>query len=159
VDAWGRPIRLVVRAAGSDLAVQVCSGGRSGSFENLATQINYPPSPVPLSSFNCSVILHITKAPGVILKGYYCIRGAGLAAHPAAHLWMREWPRQSRQYDLGNNVPRVDPPIITDLMPGSMDLCIVPTPHTDANFNAIAIPFDVLPGETREIEVSIPRRP
>jgi hypothetical protein len=40
-----------------------------------------------------------------------------------------------------------------------MDVCFVPDIANGANFDAFAVPLDVLPGETREVEVSISRRP
>lgn len=142
LDAWGNPIRLILYPG---YLFQFRSGGRGGNILG-GTHINYPVIPAHLASFNSVVIVRIIKRdPNMILTGQYFVRFAGLDVNGN--------PNRTTPIDL------TDGPLYQNLIglpPGPKDLCVVPRPSTGPSFEPMAIPFDVLPGETREVSVTLP---
>jgi hypothetical protein len=119
----------------------------------MARGINYPITPVSLNSFNCKVTLNITtRDPDAPLLGTYSIRGAGLAPVPNSNPHLNDFPYE-RSFQLQLYGPqRVSRPFF-DLVPGSMDVCIIP--HAPADFPIRVFPFEMLPGETRVIDFEL----
>jgi len=150
LDAWGHPIVLFVRR--SNGTVQVHSDGRTGSRDQMATHINYPIAPVPLSNFNCSVTLNITtRDHQAALVGSYSVRGAGLGPRLGGNPHLNEIP-WAQSYVMDGNRQEIEQ-LFTDIVPGSMDVCIVP--RTPADFATRVFPFDMLPGEKRVIDFQL----
>jgi prepilin-type N-terminal cleavage/methylation domain-containing protein len=154
LDAWGHPIKAIFYPHNN---VQFRSGGRSGSlFGN--TQISYPSTPISVDNFNSTVTVHIRgDGSNPILIGNYFIRGAGFGPPPGR-------PRQTARISIVNdNGDNVLDYTFGPLIPGHHDVCAIPdvlgAVHggVHGNFIVKTIPFDVLPGETREITVSLQR--
>jgi hypothetical protein len=140
LDAWGNPIVLILYDGGT---FQFRSAGRCGNLLG-GTQINYPMAPAHIASFHSTVIMTIeSQNENTILEGQYFIRYAGMGAdgHPNHSPIVHLGPGSLRRHEYA-------------LPPGAMDLCIIPTVdgETRGNFSPAAIPFYVLPGQTREIK-------
>lgn len=144
LDAWGHPISLVLYPGNN---FQFRSGGRKGNIMG-DTQIGYPSVPADLSTYSCTVIVHVLKRnQTTILRGRYFIRYAGINRVTLN-------PNTGPTTILGDEPGNSSTQFIYALPPGPKDLCVLPTDAEGiriGNFARAAIPFDVMPGETREI--------
>lgn len=136
VDAWGNPIGLVFRHGGW----QVHSPGpdrRGGGADDLY----YPPVPMPPEAFRVTVLLVINREgpsiAGTVALRYGGNRSKDLATTPAQPIHATASPQT-----------------FTFTAPaGAMRLEFQPA--DGASFKAFALPMDILPGQTREIEVRL----
>jgi prepilin-type N-terminal cleavage/methylation domain-containing protein len=137
-DAWGHPIDLIVRYAGQDpnqRTWQVHSQG-SGPGHDLY----YPPAPATLMSYNVTILVVVNRVSDnidgtVILR--HCVPGWGELKEVGDHLHPRNSP-QNFKY----------------LAPsGVMELVFTPTGA--GAFRGFTLPMDLLPGQTREVRVSL----
>ena len=144
LDAWGNPISLVYYPGNS---FQFRSGGRKGDLFG-DTQINYPSVPAVISTYNSTVIVHILKRnPNTDSRGRIFIRSAGIDNSTLS-------PKKSESVPLLGLPGNDETAFIYALPAGPKDLCVLPTNAQGVRlgtFLRATIPFDVMPGETREI--------
>jgi type II secretory pathway pseudopilin PulG len=134
VDAWGSPIGLVYDPDRRTVQVRSLGPGHREGAGNLF----YPPVPAALSSFRSCVIVNIEAAPqarGIIQVIY----GGGLDGRLA-------W---TDPYHLGG---RKSESAVFWVPSGGMEVRCLPDGKDAAG---LSIPLDLLPGETREVRVSL----
>jgi hypothetical protein len=141
VDAWGSPIQLQFEAQDDHSLQLVSLGPRRRWGEG---NIFYPPVPVPVASLQTRVILHITPSRPdlrceVVIR--YGRTGPGMLMASTAALAI---------------VPGAGVVHATRLVPaGTMEVTVRPGINGAVPAGFRPIPLDLLPGETREVSVTL----
>lgn len=136
VDAWGHPISLRYDATAGTWQLHSLGPDRARGEDDLY----YPTIPASANSFKASVLLVITRISADI-GGTVTLRYGGntrshLASTPAVPI-----------------APFASPQSMPFRVPaGGMELRFTPT---SGAFKTFTIPMDLLPGQTREVQVSL----
>ena len=159
VDAWGRPIQLLVTPVlpgppppagmpgpvpGDAVAVQVRSLGRSG-IPGGGDNIQYPIVPLPLRTLDGQVILRMRKSlPTLIATGTVVVAIGGNQANTLDRLSLRvAFVNPAAGLPLNS--------ITFQVPPGVMQVEISPTGPGD--FQVLVIPIAMQPGEVRQLDI------
>lgn len=134
VDAWGSPIDLVYAHGGW----QVHSPGRDR--QKGADDLYYPPFPATESSYQATVLVVITRESEDI-GGTLALRYGGNAEGALASSKVLTIEAKGSPQSFSFQAPA-----------GGMQLEFTPT---TGGFKAFAVPMDLLPGQTRDVEVRL----
>lgn len=138
-DGWGRPMDLVVTPAGGQTYWQVRSPGRDGTL-GTPDDLRYPTQRASVISFNATLVVLVTKSSGATYAGNCTLtflNGTGTPTTSPAQAISNSAGTQS--FTFNENA-------------GGMELHLTPTTGT---FTPIVLALDLMPGETRQVEVTI----
>jgi len=137
VDAWGNPIDLICKAGPGGVTWQVHSPGPDRAVGD--DDLYYPPMPAHESAYRTTLLLVITRI-GPDISGTVTLRhgAAGPALAAVAFPIDKDKPIQNFTFSVPSGVAE-----------------LVFTPKAATGFRPFAIPMDLLPGHTREKEVSL----
>lgn len=143
LDAWGRPMRLVVTTVSAINYYQVQSSGADRTF-GTTDDLVYPAVPAAEVSYNATLIIVVNKNSGSTSYTGNC---------SLIYLNGTNTPT--------NNIPGTSPNIANNPNPqvfswnvaaGGMKVTLAPTTGT---FTTVYLSLDLLPGETRQIDLYI----
>lgn len=152
VDAWGSPIELVCEGG----RVQVRSRGPRRERGRAEDDLVYPPEPVPLDGYRSRVLVVVTPSQGAPAGQVSLVHGGNREAHARVDgpFLLTGEATQARTF----SAPA-----------GGMEVDFAPLPGPEGKgerpadgkgkgappFLERAIPMDLLPGETREVRVTL----
>lgn len=152
LDGWGRP--LVLQSTTSTWQMRsVGPDGVQGNGDDLV----YPSTPAPYVSYNATLILNVTRA-STDITGFATVNWV-YGTSPAS--FTRCWPYLSTAPTVGNlaslslaiqNVP--NPAAMSWNVPAGV-LRLYVYPNGTGSFGAVTRVLDLLPGETRQLSLTL----